>query len=507
MIDAAPKAGRLLGRDWSGYAGVSAFGAVLRVARLNGLAPGDIRRQLGTTVGETMPFQYWLSDAKLHARVIDLGGMPPAMATDFALATWWPFGGSIPWTCLPWHLRACPRCLAAAYHSPLFQLPGIHRCPWHAEPLTTHCVQCGRSWYLLRDWRFRTGRCRCCWHDAIDPGQLVLGNHERQRERAEALDRYRGWIESHRRIWLSAPGDFDPFAWHAAHALVVRPPALSPQTLPIQREAIVVRPTDLKCGEISNFSDPNPRVHRLPSDWQGELDALFEREVDRTVACSPTTQLPDSKAKLRVRLLQCPVVRLGESSLFDSALLHSETRRTLQALSLALEADCASPESSLPGLDAHGQRVLVAAIRQVFVRGYVEALHAALMRERGWLLDRAMHRGIHRAWVTIERVNMGHWLGTVAWTPQVAPWRAPNPPRLGPKLLKWYHGLASTLASLATTDQPSARRAVARALRMRSWGAIARAASNGIFVRGAMRESNKPRRISGRQHSVRANEA
>ena len=42
-------------------------------------------------------------------------------------------------------LRACPRCLRRGYHSTLFQIPTVRRCPLHRQALETRCGHCRRE--------------------------------------------------------------------------------------------------------------------------------------------------------------------------------------------------------------------------------------------------------------------------------------------------------------------------------------------------------------------------
>jgi len=42
-------------------------------------------------------------------------------------------------------LRFCPQCMARKYHTPLFQLDWIVKCPFHGVKLETHCQKCNAS--------------------------------------------------------------------------------------------------------------------------------------------------------------------------------------------------------------------------------------------------------------------------------------------------------------------------------------------------------------------------
>lgn len=46
--------------------------------------------------------------------------------------------------------KNCPTCALHCYHSTVFNLPWVTRCPIHGEALTTHCPQCLHPWSTER---------------------------------------------------------------------------------------------------------------------------------------------------------------------------------------------------------------------------------------------------------------------------------------------------------------------------------------------------------------------
>lgn len=56
--------------------------------------------------------------------------------------------------------RNCPSCAQSGYHSCYFDLPWIHECPVHLEPLVDHCPKCLSSWPRAQDVHLR--RCKLC---------------------------------------------------------------------------------------------------------------------------------------------------------------------------------------------------------------------------------------------------------------------------------------------------------------------------------------------------------
>lgn len=62
------------------------------------------------------------------------------------------------WT--PTHLRYCPLCMERGYHSPIYQLPWVVRCPIHGISLLERCKYCGNQIELKRwpnNWRTGAG--------------------------------------------------------------------------------------------------------------------------------------------------------------------------------------------------------------------------------------------------------------------------------------------------------------------------------------------------------------
>lgn len=57
-------------------------------------------------------------------------------------------------------LKSCPKCQHQLYHSTLFDLPSLDKCPLHRCDLTLDCPQCGEKWPSLQDLPHR--KCRMC---------------------------------------------------------------------------------------------------------------------------------------------------------------------------------------------------------------------------------------------------------------------------------------------------------------------------------------------------------
>lgn len=58
-------------------------------------------------------------------------------------------------------LKDCPQCATHGYHTALFQLPSVDRCPWHNEKLYSTCPKCRRTCWAVFHSDLRLGRCSC----------------------------------------------------------------------------------------------------------------------------------------------------------------------------------------------------------------------------------------------------------------------------------------------------------------------------------------------------------
>jgi hypothetical protein len=140
MSDQNPSS--LIGGDLKGMAGLSAFGRIYRLSRLNSLSPWQAIDVLG--VPKTVLYHLrnhglfiWPDGAAWDDLPMDQRPLACPAVEDFLL-------------CQPCEdfdiderIRGCAACLRSGFHSLLHQLPWIEACPWHQDPLIRNC-RCGR---------------------------------------------------------------------------------------------------------------------------------------------------------------------------------------------------------------------------------------------------------------------------------------------------------------------------------------------------------------------------
>lgn len=135
-----------IGGDFHNMAGLSSWGRLYRISRLNGLTIGQTISALGVPDDVAIPIrtlQFFPVD-QIYRVLDNLQGHARTRA--------WPaLAGIIPYqveshkiSSAIKQMRACPTCLKHGYHSIVHLMSWIHHCPWHNEALIERCV-CGGS--------------------------------------------------------------------------------------------------------------------------------------------------------------------------------------------------------------------------------------------------------------------------------------------------------------------------------------------------------------------------
>ena len=141
-----------VGADLTSAPHTSAYGALVRLVRLNGMRRSDmapllgIRTQRAQDLGAVMTF----SEARHTqlATALRLSDVP----ASWNLSAWFPFVAPSSLMKEGWRFRYCPDCFRTGYHVHLHQLPWFDRCPWHGTALTTTCRACRKDIHTGADW-------------------------------------------------------------------------------------------------------------------------------------------------------------------------------------------------------------------------------------------------------------------------------------------------------------------------------------------------------------------
>lgn len=427
---------RPLGADWTSYYGCSSFGALWRAARLNHYHRNELRSILGVTLrsgDDCFRKMTKSSSQQLALR----NAYPEAFedGTHWDVGNWWPYGGPIPWDAMPWRLRSCPACARSCYHSLLFQMPGVHRCPWHHVELIDTCPRCDRD--LLAGFRegLPLGHCPC-GHDAVDYATTAEGDRTTLAQKRDAIDGYRLWTDASRRVnWLIAPEPWDPRAWDALHALFPQPPDALLQAQ--HREAIrspastfletirlerSIRWKSAGLPSNSGLESFNPGIAMLPAGWQPAIMAIGA-ELLRMIPIR-LVQLTSPQSELRQELGRLPAYPCGRFTFLHTESLDRAVLRTLGVLSAGVS--CAPRQGSSQA--SFGQRVkqhplgkalVERTIQRVLLRGYADGARVVLGRHAPQFYDDPRKRPVSRfAWVLLW-MQPGRMPSTqIAWTQQ-----------------------------------------------------------------------------------------
>jgi hypothetical protein len=427
--------------------GLSGFGALLQLARLNHfhgsdfLAAFGLRFQYRDDLSQLLAFS-----AKRQALVAAAARLPLATLEAWSVAPWQPFASTDVWANLPWTLRGCPLCLRAGYHSNLFQMPWMARCPWHRVELVERCRRCQRP--LLDGFRARKSLLVCeCGHDAVDETAILRGDTRIRSERREFITQYRRWTETSLSTHtLIGPEEADPHGRLALASVVQPPPTLARWAnafAPVasgrvhrvervrreRRDPLGAHEHAQMVRAVNDIWPGDPGLADLPEALYAPLlqithdiahtapgDAFTARERDRLALPPATTPAPTTAS--RYELLSLPIQRAGEHAYLDLRVLHRTTART--ASHLAWQLLSTDPSRRFAASGSH--ELIYGALRHTLARGYADGLVHVLGRHVPALFDAPRIRsGPRLPWVLLEKDREGIRRITQAWSPR-RPW-------------------------------------------------------------------------------------
>lgn len=183
-------------RDVRELAGISSFGFVIQNLRLHYLVPPDAFATMGVrlTYGEDWS-QRLCRSRKLIESLLKAVPSASALGPSWNVEQWQAFGNAHShWRTT---LTACLECLQTGYHSLLFQMPWVNRCPWHDGPLTSRCPTCAAP--LWKSIRPDASPLVCvCGMDFVDDRQLLQEPAKLINARTRHVGRYLKWARESR---------------------------------------------------------------------------------------------------------------------------------------------------------------------------------------------------------------------------------------------------------------------------------------------------------------------
>lgn len=420
--------------------GISAFGSLVHLARLNHfhrpdfLAAFGLRFQHREDLSKLLAFS---SKRQLGlARTTTAANTPPA---TWGMEPWQPFPGSALWEHVPWSLRACASCLRSGYHSNLFQMPWVARCPWHHEQLITQCRKCGRP--LMDGFRLGRDLMRCfCGVDYVNELDILKGDRAHAAERSAFVHAYLAWTEEARQSTaLLCPEEFDDRGADALSALVIVPRTLDrwrhcfgAHTRGVHLDRLV------RCASRDPLSDRalramvtcanslwpgKPGMAELPTNFLGPLVNVTRRIAapvpDTALTCRERDALaleavptPASIAS-RHELMFLPIQKVTHGLYLDVRVLHPTAYRVIGGLARQLITN--DPSREYPTSGSH--RLLLAALQRALARAYADGFKHVLGRHVPAIYDHPrLKAGPRLPWAMVTRDGVGALQIRIAWT-------------------------------------------------------------------------------------------
>ena len=249
--------GRFVGEDISWLPGISAYGALIRTARLNHLrraeffAAYDLRTTRRDELSRVLTFSDKRKDALARALCVN-----ERERDLWDITEWLPFSGNLDWESLPWEPRICPCCTRLGYHTLLFQLPWITRCPWHGANLIRYCRHCARPFSTASS--SIPMKCRC-GIDYVNVREACRHRQSHLRDMARWVSTYLAWASAAREAnYLVHTPKPDVSNWDALGQLIEMPAALQARCGHARAEG-----TRLHERRLSIYDRVNPNINGL----------------------------------------------------------------------------------------------------------------------------------------------------------------------------------------------------------------------------------------------------
>lgn len=419
--------------------GISGFGTVLHLARLNHFSARDF----ATAFGFGFQYREDLSQvlafsAARQARLVRVVTGVEDVPEIWRAQAWQPFEGHL-WNWLPWCLRLCPCCARTGYHTNLFQMPWIERCPWHDVPLLEQCRRCGTPW---SEGFKRTGvLLQCpCGVDYVKEHEVLGSALALEGERQALIEPYLAWTQDRRsQAVLVGPEEPDPGARLAIAALVAVPASLRPWTSMWHRASYETHRRDLLRRPASqppkedvrtattqyakSFWPGLPGMAQLPATLAPTLVGVT-RELAAGLSDSALTSrereawslAPNKRAIIgssRQELLLLPLQRVVGGLYLDVRMLPRSAYRTLSQLAHRLINNDPAYAHGASGSHA----LLAAAMSKVLAPAYAAGFTVVAGRYLPALYDHYRLRAGYRApWLLLDCDQQGASSVRIAWS-------------------------------------------------------------------------------------------
>lgn len=456
----------LLGLELEPFPYPSAFSLLMRVTRLMALDSSEWFRCVGLRFGAALPdlFAGALSRSRFE-QAIGLATTP--------VPSWWPEEAWSPLRTSGMLARDrrpmcwCEECASYGFHTTLFQLPMINRCPWHDHALLDRCPNCKAASPALMDSLGQLGRCDCGF-DALVVDKATVHMWEFPTAKADAwMSAYLDWASDQRqRRAIVAPER--AVQWRVGLAALGAPPAVvcDPRHRGVAIDTRIAAFDDQSTADSPDLSlwgwgalaDRHPLTFvPLPRHTHDRLVIATKTVIDRLpphkgrrldVTVAPPNQPSAEESEARTddaeRFIAPHGFRADGSVWLDMSAVDLDTLQVCGRLVDEVILACdPMPETSDISRQAartnalgrvHGGGLLAAALEDILLVGYGQGLDAILRAERklappsGWWLPVVEFEG---ALGHVDRVRVC-WVATPV--PRLArKTTAPTPQGSGPR--------------------------------------------------------------------------
>ncbi|MCC6561433.1 MAG: hypothetical protein IT478_08755 [Xanthomonadales bacterium] len=435
-----------VGGDLGHLHGISAFGAVVRIARLNQFSRADQFAAFGfRSLQSEDPTKVLTFSAKRKFSLWSALGCDATVSCLWDIEPWTPFQGSDVWDKIPWRLRICPCCMRHGYHSLLFQMPWLARCPWHRTALIDACRRCKQPFMDASIGTRPLMQC-ACGADYFNERAALRGERPLAATRRQIMAEYLIWAKRQQaQTRLISPQEADAWGAEAIAALVDTTPwsgslrEVMPDkhgtTIAHHRTSLNQRTTaedgsvDDDAGRCAASFTPGPGgMADLPSAFLAPL-----RHVTRGVlqgvpmsafnckenaAFFRPADAPASATATRRELLFLPVHECGSRVYLDLQILQRSALRSLCDFTAAT----LQPHGAETLASPRSQGLAIRVIRQLLARAYADGLTHVVGRHAPAVFDhRRIRSGPRMPWVAVVRDATGVAQVRAVWSPR-RPW-------------------------------------------------------------------------------------
>ncbi len=418
-----------VGGDLSRAPYLSPFGALVILSRLNRFRRKDLHAAFGLKLlGNEDPSRALAFSSQRLAEFSHAIGVELRQSAGWRLCDWLPFQGDATedWKD-SWTTRICMPCAKEGFHTWLFQLPWVTRCPWHRTRLIAECPSCHRP--LASGFLDGKALLRCaCGIDFFNRRAALRARCASNRARDRILANYLDDARSDRSIsYLFAPA-IQSQADAALTTLIAQPG--------LERPATEQRPhaCHMKIGgpQAWRWSKIRADLSLLGNELDGKSTSLIELPMSMVepmsrVASSiasrvpPGSLVPAEAQKLisdgmvrtkpgsaRSEILYLPVQASGSRAyLFINSIPPSALEVISKILQMTRNA----------WADDATAAIVCSTVRAILLRGYADGLRIVLGRFIPELYDNPkLSRSEHIPWVLVKKDNVGVSRIEIVWT-------------------------------------------------------------------------------------------